>query len=142
MELRQVRITATPTAIPAITATGTLMIIPTIIRTIIRAATLAQSQFAPTATMPTIPIPARLMGITGLATLSMASLLEQVPGITATTAAGITAAAGMATAQDTAGIIATAMTTGMGTEATGGDTVGGTIATGVVGMIVAIPADT
>ena len=92
------------------------------------------------------------MGITGLATLLMASLSERGPGITATTAAGITAGAGMVmevitgvadtAAQDTAGIIAAATTIAMGTEATGGDTLGAAIATDVVGMIVDTAADT
>lgn len=109
-----------------------------------------QSQFALTATMPTIPMPARLTGITGLATLLMASLSEQVPGITATTGAVITVLAGMGmgdipdttTAQDTAGIMAAAMTIAMHIEATEVDTVGATIATDVVGMIVATAAAT
>lgn len=90
---------------------------------------------------------ARLTGITGLATLLMASLLERVLGITATTVAVITVPVdigtrdtpGMTTAQDTGGIIAAAMTFAMKIEATKVDT---RDATDVVGMVVATAAPT
>jgi hypothetical protein len=77
----------------------------------------------------------------------MASLLERVLGITATTVAVITAPADigtrdipdMTTAQDTGNIIAAAMTFAMQIEAIKVDTVG---ATDVVGMVVATAAPT
>ena len=135
---------ATLAATPTITPMGIPTTIRGGIRTIIRAATPmpARSLFAPTATTPTIPTPARLMGITRPAILLTAFLLGQVPGITATTAAGITVVADTATAQDTAGIIAAGMTIAMETEATEVDTVGAAIAMDIGVAIVDIGAAT
>lgn len=133
----QGRITATPMAIPT---TATLAITTTGIRTTIPAAMpmLALSRFALTAITPIIPMLARLMGFMRPATLLTESSLEQVRGITATTAVVITAVGDMdtratATAQDSADIIAVAMTidTVRITEAD----MDAAIATGEVGMI-------
>src|SRR4051812_738330 len=92
--------TTTPMSIPTTIRAGIRMTIPT------TTPMPAQSPFALTATTPTIPMPARRMGITRQAILLRVFLLGQGRGITATTAAGITVVADTATAQDTAGIIA------------------------------------
>lgn len=129
----QVRITGIPMATLTITRTGirriTRTAMPRIMKTPTRRImetampTLGLSQFALTATMPTILIHVRLTGTTDLTTSSMAFSSEQAPGITATMAAGITAV-GMEdiTAQGMGGITVAAMIIAMQAGATEVDT--------------------